>query len=97
MKVSVRFFTVLREITTKKADTLYFEEGETVTIGMVLEKLSAHYGKPFTNYVFDPQSGDVRGYLQFFVNGQSAAALKRLETKLHDGDVVAIVPPVGGG
>jgi len=59
--------------------------------------LAAHYGKPFADYVFDSQSGAVRGYLQFFVNGQSASALKRLETELHNGDLVAIVPPVGGG
>jgi|WetSurMetagenome_2_1015567.scaffolds.fasta_scaffold07467_7 MoaD family protein len=97
MQVSVRFFTILREITAKKEETLQFVEGEKVTIGVVLEKLAAHYGKPFADYVFDSQSGAVRGYLQFFVNGQSASALKRLETELHNGDLVAIVPPVGGG
>ena len=97
MQVSVRFFTVLREFTEKKEETLHFEEGETVTINIVLEKLAARYGKPFTDYVFDPQSGGVRRYLQFFINGQSAATIKRLETELNNGDVVAIVPPVGGG
>ncbi len=97
MQVSVRFFTILREITAKKEETLQFAEDEKVTIGVVLEKLASHYGKPFADYVFDSQSGAVRGYLQFFVNGQSASALKRLETELHDADVVAIVPPVGGG
>jgi sulfur-carrier protein len=97
MQVSVRFFTVLREITAKKEEIIQFAEGETVTVGIVLKMLAARYGKPFKNYVYGAESGAVKGYLQLFVNGQSAATLKRLETELHDGDVVAIVPPVGGG
>jgi molybdopterin synthase sulfur carrier subunit len=97
MQVSVRFFTVLREVTAKKEETLQLKEGETATIGFVLKSLATRYGKPFRDYVYDAKSGAVKGYLQFFVNGQSASAQKGLETELHDGDVVAIVPPVGGG
>jgi MoaD family protein len=97
MQVHVRFFTVLREATAKKEETLQFSEGKKITVGFVLKTLAARYGKPFDDYVFDPDSGAVKRYLQFFVNGQSASALKRLETELHDGDLVAIVPPVGGG
>jgi molybdopterin converting factor small subunit len=39
----------------------------------------------------------VRGFLQFLVNGKSASSLKGLQTELSDGDVLAILPPVGGG
>lgn len=96
MQISVRFFTVLREITDKKEEILAFEEEKT-KINYVLKHLSEKYGKRFIEYVYNPQSKAVRGHLQFFINGQSAATLKGLETTLVNGDVLAIVPPVGGG
>lgn len=96
MKVSVRFFTVLREITGKREENLQFAAEEKVTVSLVLRKLAQMYGKDFADYVF-ATSGEVRGFLQFLVNGKSVAALEGLETRLADGDVLAIVPPVGGG
>ena len=97
MQVSVRFFTSLREITDKKEETLKFPEGEKVTVDIVLKMLSQRYGKPFVEYVYDRKTGEVRGFLQFLVNGKSATTLNGLETELEDGDVLAILPPVGGG
>jgi len=35
--------------------------------------------------------------LQFLVNGRSTSSLEGLSTRLADGDVLAIIPPVGGG
>ncbi|MGF3522304.1 MAG: ubiquitin-like small modifier protein 1 [Candidatus Bathyarchaeia archaeon] len=96
MQVSVRFFTVLREITGKREENLQFAEGEKPTVSLALRKLTSRYGKDFADYVF-AASGEVRGFLQFLVNGKSVAALNGLETQLADGDVLAIVPPVGGG
>ena len=97
MQVSIRFFTVLREVTGKKEDTVHFGENEKVTVDTVLSTLSDRYGKPFSEYVFDLKIGAVKGFLQFFVNGQSTSAQNWVDTELHDGDVLAIVPPVGGG
>jgi molybdopterin synthase sulfur carrier subunit len=97
LQVSVRFFTSLREITDKKEETLKFPEGEKVTVDMVLKTLSQRYGKPFVEYVYDRKTGEVRGFLQFLVNGKSATTMNGLETELEDGDVLAILPPVGGG
>jgi sulfur-carrier protein len=96
-RVSVRFFTVLREVAARKEETLEFGEGENVTVANVLKMLSDRYGKPFDEYVYDPQTGTVKGFLQFFLNGQSTSGLNGLETQLRNGDVLAIVPPVGGG
>ena len=97
MQVSVRFFTSLREITNKKEETLEFSEGGKVTVEVVLKMLSQRYGKPFVEYVYDRKTGEVRGFLQFLVNGKSAATQNGLETELEDGDILAILPPVGGG
>ena len=97
MQISVRFFTSLREITNKKEETLKFPEDEKVTVEVVLKTLSQRYGKPFVEYVYERKTGEVRGFLQFLVNGKSATTLNGLETALEDGDVLAILPPVGGG
>ena len=97
LQVSVRFFTSLREIVGKKKETLEFPEDEKVTLDRVLKTLRRRYGESFVEYVYAHETGEVRGFLQFLVNGKSASTLNRLETELEDGDVIAILPPVGGG
>lgn len=97
MQVSVRFFTVLREITGKKEDTLTFSEDETATVSAALKKLASRYGRSFVEYVYSGEAGEVKGFLQFLVNGRSVSSFEELDTKLKDGDVLAIIPPIGGG
>ena len=97
MQISIRFFTSLREIIGKREEQLEFADDEKVTINIVLETLVQSHGESFAEYVYDRKTGDVRGFLQFLINGKSAHAQKRLQTELGDGDVLAILPPVGGG
>jgi molybdopterin synthase sulfur carrier subunit len=97
LRVSVRFFTSLREIVNKREETFKFPEGEKVTVDTVLKTLSQHHGKRFVEYVYDSKTNEVKGFLQFLVNGKSASPLNGLQTELEDGDVLAILPPVGGG
>lgn len=94
LKVRVKFFTTLREITGKKEDEIEFSRA--LTIGLLMKQLSKKYGKEFNDYVYD-ELGNVHGHLHFLVNGKSIAGLNDLKTKLKDGDQVAILPPVGGG
>ena len=51
MRVSVRFFTILREITGEKEETFQFPKDEEVTVNRVLMRLSEKYGKAFDEYV----------------------------------------------
>lgn len=97
MRVSIRFFTSLREITNKREEKLEFPDDAKVTVEVVLKRLVQLYGKPFVEYVYDSKTGGVQSFLQFLVNGQSAAAINGLKTELKDGDVLAILPPVSGG
>ena len=97
MQVSVRFFTSLREIIGKKEETLEFPEDETLTIDMFLETLKQCHGRRFVEYVYDRKTGAMKGFLQLLVNGKSVSTLSGLQTELADGDVLAILPPVGGG
>ena len=97
MQVSVRFFTSLRELLGKKEETFEFTEGAKVIVDNVLERLKQRYGKPFVEYVYDQKTGEMKGFLQLLVNGKSASTLNGMQTELADGDVLAILPPVGGG
>jgi sulfur-carrier protein len=97
LKVSIRFFTNLREIIGKKEETLEFSDDQKVTVDAVLHMLSREHGKDFVDYVYDTETGEVKGFLQFLINGKSATSLNGLQTELKDGDVLAILPPVGGG
>jgi len=93
LRVKVRFFTVLRELAGSKEVVLSFEE-ETVTIQNVVSRLVEAYGREFKRYIYNP-NGCVREFLQFLVNGRNIDAVSG--RTLEDGDVLAIVPPVGGG
>lgn len=97
MQISVRFFTRLREITGKREETLRFPKDETPTIRTILETLSKRYGKDFTEYVYDKKTREAKSFLQFLVNGRGVPPTEEMNVKLSDGDVLAIVPPVGGG
>ena len=97
MQVKVRFFTSLREIVDKREETLTFHEEEKVTVGLVLKTLAEKYGTRFTDYVYNGKTQQPKGFLQFLVNGNSTSTQNGLETELENGDVLAILPPVGGG
>jgi len=97
LRVSVRFFASLRELVGKKMEQIEFPDSEKVTVGKVLKRLSEVYGRDFVEYVFDRETGEIQSYLLLLVNGRSITALEGLETKFMDGDVLAILPPVGGG
>ena len=95
MKLSIRFFTTLREITGKREEELEFRTSD-VRVKDVLDKLIEMHGREFKNYLCN-EEGDVREYLQLLVNGKSVSFMDQLNTLLKQGDQLAIVPPVGGG
>ena len=97
LRISVRFFTSLREITGKREEILVLSNNVEVTVDRVLEILSGRYGKEFVEYVYDTETNEVKRFLQFLINGKSASTNNGLKTALRDVDVLAILPPVGGG
>jgi molybdopterin synthase sulfur carrier subunit len=94
MKVEIKFFTALREITGKKVDTIQLQT--TITVDDLVTMLAEKYGKKFREYIYD-KKGEVQGFLSFLVNGTNINNMQGLDTKLKDKDTVAILPPVGGG
>jgi len=94
MKVEVKFFTSLREITGKKVDTIQLQN--TITVNELIKMLSEKYGKKFMEYIYDKDEV-TQEFLSFLVNGKNINKMQGFDTKLEDQDVIAILPPVGGG
>lgn len=94
MKVTVKFFTTLREIVGKPQEQM--ELSEAVTVNELLQQLEEKHGEKFTRYVCN-EKGTVQGYLHFLINGKSITTRQGLKTKLRENDILAILPPVGGG
>ena len=94
MNVEVKFFTSLREITGKKVDEIQLQNA--ITVDELLTLLSEKYGKNFREYIYN-KKGEVQGFLSFLVNGKNINIMQGFDTKLQENDIVAILPPVGGG
>lgn len=95
MKVTVKFFALVRELTGRREEVVDLDDQATVRA--LLLRLVEEHGAKFNDYVFDPDSKEPRGHLQFLVNGRNIALNKGLDTILQDGCSFAILPPVGGG
>lgn len=94
MKIIVNYHTILREITRKHRDEIDVDESSTIED--ILNLLSKNYGKKFKRYML---SGIKHKGLPliFLLNGENIEKLNGFETKLHDRDNLAIIPPVAGG
>jgi len=94
MKVKLRFFTRLREITNKREEEI--EVKKDTAVEDLLKLLEEKYGPEFKDYIRNKR-GRLRENLQYLINGKNVGSLQGFETKLKEGDTVAIIPPVGGG
>jgi MoaD family protein len=94
MEITVRYFTVLREITGKREEKIDLADGSILEDAVRL--ITRKYGRGFETYV---SSGRRRKGLQilFLIDGQNAAGLRGFKTGLRDGSTLIIMPPVAGG
>jgi molybdopterin synthase sulfur carrier subunit len=67
-----------------------------VTVDELVTLLSEKYGKNFRDYIYN-KKGEVQEFLSFLVNGKNINIMQGLDTKLEEGNVIAILPPIGGG
>lgn len=95
MNIKVRYFTTLRELVGTREDGLELMDGSN--LAELLETISIKYGTTAFTYLHVTESGIIDPSIKFLINGVGAQSLRGLETELKDGDVVAIIPPIGGG
>ncbi len=91
MTVSVNVPTPLRKLTDNQAEV----EIDAASVDDLIEGLeNAHSG--IKEKLLD-ESGELRRYVNIFVNDEDIRFLEGKETELKDGDKVSIVPSIAGG
>lgn len=94
MKIEVRIFANLRELAGQRAVVEDAPNGTSV--GEVLQRICKRFGTKFCEQVLD-ERGQPNETIKVLLNGHNIVFLNGTATKLKDGDVIAIFPPVGGG
>ena len=91
MSVLVRIPTPLRRMTNGQAKV----ELESVNLGEMVEQLETTF-PGFKSRLVD-ENGELRYFVNIYVNGEDVRFLEGLNTSTKSGDEVSIVPAVAGG
>ncbi|RMG91355.1 MAG: MoaD/ThiS family protein [Zetaproteobacteria bacterium] len=91
MTVTVRIPTPLRKL-TGGADEV---QVEAATIGEMIDQLEAAHAGLKARLCDD--NGEIRRFVNVYVNDEDVRFLDGRETRLKDGDEVSIVPAIAGG
>ncbi len=91
MAVTVKIPTPLRSLTSDQESV----PGEGATVGELVDQLEGAY--PGMRERLCEESGELRRFVNVYVNGEDVRFLDGLETALGDGDEISIVPAVAGG
>lgn len=91
MSVTVRIPTPLRTFT----DGVEEVKVEGKNIGEIISNLEANY-KGIKERICD-ESGQIRRFINFYLNDEDIRFLNNLETPVKDGDYISVVPAIAGG
>lgn len=91
MSVLVRIPTPLQKLVGDKAEVSV----EATTLREAIEQLAASNGEIKGRLLDD--SGELRRFVNVYVNEEDVRFLQKLDTPLKDGDEVSIVPAIAGG
>jgi sulfur-carrier protein len=95
--ITVRLQTLLnlQQLLGQREVEVELEDGATVKDAV--HRMAALIGKPSVPALLADHGGTPQPYLRIVVNGRDIGFLGGLTTPLHDGDVVFVIPPAGGG
>ncbi len=91
MSVLVRIPTPLQKLAGDKAEL----HVDATTLRQVVEQLAAQNDEFKTRLLDD--TGNLRRFVNVYVNEEDVRFLQKLDTPLKDGDEVSIVPAIAGG
>lgn len=92
--VKVKFSVVFKDVTGIEETDIEINEK---TIENLLEVLIARFGSDFKEKVIDDDTGELRRFVNIFVNGKDIRNLSGLDTEVDDGAEVRLIPAVAGG
>lgn len=90
LAVEVRIPTILRTHT----DGAKAVEGSGTTISEVIDDLETRHGGLKERLV---ESGDLRRFINVYVNDEDVRFLAGVQTPVKDGDTIVVLPAVAGG
>ena len=91
MPVTVRIPTVLRSATSGRSEL----EATGSTVADVLAEIGRQHSALLPRIT--GADGEVRAFLNVFVNGEDIRFASHLETPVRDGDEISILPSIAGG
>lgn len=91
MSVLVRIPTPLQKLAGDRAEV----QAEGSTLREVVNNLAQQNAEFKTRLLDD--SGELRRFVNVYVNEEDVRFLQKLDTPLKDGDEVSIVPAIAGG
>jgi molybdopterin converting factor small subunit len=94
MSVTVRIPGVLRAEAGGNA-TLEFGASEGTTLGGILDEIGATW--PLLERRLRDERGQLRRYVNVYVDGEECRRLDGLGTPIHDRTEVLVIPSVAGG
>ncbi len=90
MAVEVRIPTILRDYT----DGAKAVEGSGTTLSALIDDLESRHTGIKERLV---EAGDLRRFINIYVNDEDVRFLGGVDTKVKDGDTVVVLPAVAGG
>lgn len=91
MSVTVRIPTPLRKLTRDQE----LVQADGATVGEILQSLDTSF-PGLGERIFDDQ-GQVRRFVNVFLNDEDIRFLSALETPVKENDEISIVPAIAGG
>ncbi len=91
IRVTLKLFGGLRQLRESPV------EERSVPADSTIEGLWTGLALEAPEFVEKLRQGVAKGYLHVLLNGRNIVFLDGPETRLSDGDTVAILPPIGGG
>jgi len=91
MSIKVRIPTPLRKLTNNEE----LVEVDAATVGDAIQELQTRY--PGIQERLVDEAGEIRRFVNVYVNEEDIRFLKNKDTVLNDNDEISIIPAIAGG
>ena len=92
--IKIQFYSLIRLLLKREKFELPTSDNENA--GELLQRLQQQIATPFLHKLLDDKGEPILGTI-IMINRRNIHHLEKLETLIHDGDVIALFPPGAGG